>query len=168
MSVQSADYWIERLALIRHPEGGYYREIYRSQAESPAGGIARANCASIYFLLTSGDFSAFHRIGVEEVWHYYGGGSLALYCLNDKGVLAITLLGPDPERGEVLHTVVPARVWVAARVVTETPATGRDFVLVGCTTAPAFEFNDFELGKREDLCADYPEHRDLIEGLTRL
>jgi predicted cupin superfamily sugar epimerase len=137
--------WIKRLELTPHPEGGFYRETLRSQ-----------HCTTIYYLLEPGTFSAWHRVrGADEVWHHYAGDLLALHQLTDEGVTR-TLLGE-----EVHHLVIAADRWQAAEPV------GDRFVLVGCTVAPAFTFERFELGRREALHAAFPAHERWVNRFSR-
>lgn len=160
--------WIERLGLLPHPEGGYYRETYRATATLPvvaaAGGNtgSRAVSTAIYFLLPGDQVSALHRIASDELWHFHAGRPLVLSLIGVGGDLTRVRLGPDPDAGEVFQAVVPAGTWFGGEV------EGRDgFALAGCTVAPGFDFADFELGERETLLALYPRHRAVIERLTR-
>jgi predicted cupin superfamily sugar epimerase len=132
---------IATLGLQPHPEGGHYRELFRSALEvAPADGRgARAALTTIYFLLPPGAHSRWHRVASDEVWHLYEGGPLALLQL-DAGATALEqiTLGRDHARGEVPVHVVPAHAWQAARA-------GDAHALVGCTVGPGFTFDDFEL-----------------------
>jgi predicted cupin superfamily sugar epimerase len=116
----------------------------------------------VYFLLEAGNFSAFHRIESDEMWHFYAGQALEVLELDDAGNLARTRLGPDLLNGDVPQHAVPARRWFASRV-----APGGTFALVGCTVAPGFDFADFALAQRHTLSARYPQHGALIAELTR-
>lgn len=163
-----ARFWIEYLGLLPHPEGGYYREVYRS-AESmlaehlpPRYGGGRAFSTAIYYLLEHPDFSAFHRIKSDEIWHFYDGSPLILWQIDPSGGLRALRLGRDPTQGEQPMRVVPAGCWFAASL--EHP---QSFALVGCTVAPGFDFADFELAEREALLRQFPQHQALIERLTR-
>ncbi len=125
---------IARLALCPHPEGGFYREVFRDR---PAGG-GRGALTIIFYLLRSGEQSAWHRIDAVEVWHHYSGAPLRL-CLSDDGVgVRSFILGGDLVAGQHPHAVVPAHVWQSA------DSLGA-WTLVGCTVAPAFLFSGFEL-----------------------
>jgi len=166
--MKTAEYWIEKLALQPHPEGGHFCEVYRSsecidQAALPErfkGG--RAFSTSIYFLLKAGQTSNLHRIQSDEIWHYYRGSPLTLYVISATGEMLTMRLGPEPEKDQQLQIVVPNHCWFGATV------DGPDsFTLVGCTVAPGFDFKDFELADRRLLLERYPQHRAIIERMTR-
>jgi predicted cupin superfamily sugar epimerase len=158
--------WIRRLQLRPHPEGGHYREVYRSRDVIPPGALprftgARAAATSIYYLLESGACSALHRIRSDEIWHHIDGAPLLLHRFTPDGRHTGVRLGRSaPE--DVLHHVVPGGDWFGAEVVEP-----GGWALLGCTVAPGFDFEDFELGRREALLAQFPEHRDLVLRLTR-
>ncbi|MGB7602552.1 MAG: cupin domain-containing protein [Candidatus Sulfotelmatobacter sp.] len=164
---KDAAYWIKRLSLEAHPEGGYYRQTYRADlvltkdALPPEFTGARAVSTAIYFLLEGEKFSAFHRLRSDEVWHFYVGSTLVVYVIDEHGRYSEILLGSDPDAGEALQAVVKAGCWFASRV-----RDGKSFALVGCTVAPGFDFADFEMGTREELVRDYPQHRKVIGRLT--
>jgi predicted cupin superfamily sugar epimerase len=166
--IKSAQYWIDKLDLIAHPEGGYYRETYRSElsiareALPPQFTGARLVSTAIYFLLDGENFSAFHRLRSDELWHFYSGSPIIVYVIEPDGSYSEILLGSDPDAGEVLQAVVKTGCWFASRV-----RDPNSFALAGCTVAPGFDFADFELGKRAELVRLYPQHRTLIESLTR-
>jgi uncharacterized protein len=126
---------IARLELRPHPEGGYYRETFR---DSRADANGRARSTAIYFLLTRGERSHWHRIDAAEVWHYYAGSPLTLQIAHDGCTTHLVTLGPDLAAGQRPQAIVPADAWQAAM-------TTGDWTLVGCTVAPAFEFAKFEL-----------------------
>lgn len=164
---KDAAYWIKQLALTDHVEGGAFREIYRSSLQFPANALPpgfeapRAASTSIYFLLQEGQFSAFHRIKSDEIWHFYYGDPLVVYELEPDGRLKEHLLGNDPDKGQQFQCVVKAGNWFASRV-----QPGSQYSLVGCTVAPGFDFADFELADRTVLSKEFPAHRDLIGSLT--
>lgn len=164
--MQSAQYWIDHLKLQRHPEGGYYRETYRSSECILKPGLpdrftsARSFSTSIYFLLKSPDRSLFHRIKSDELWHYHAGNSLSIYVLTSSG-LDVHLLGNNPEKGESLQVMVPANSWFGAKV--NEPDR---YSLSGCTVAPGFDFSDFELAERTALLQEFPGHVEIITLLT--
>ena len=146
--------------LERHPEGGWFREVHRSDhaiGTPPGYPDTRVALTAIYFLLEAGDFSAFHRVRSEEAWLHLAGGPLELVTLGDE--LQLTLLGPVGGGGEPL-VVVPAGTLQAAR-----PSSG--FSFVACLVAPGFVFDDFELPAAEELIKAYPEHGDLVMRFVR-
>lgn len=165
--MKAAD-WIAHLGLLAHPEGGYYRETYRSQEILAADHLpARFNTdhhfsTAIYYLLQAPDFSAFHRIKQDELWHFYHGSGLTIHVITADGDYRTLKLGSDPRKGQAFQQVVKAGDWFAANV---DDATG--FALVGCTVAPGFEFADFELANQASLIKAFPKHQTLIQKLTR-
>jgi predicted cupin superfamily sugar epimerase len=160
--------WIDRLQLLPHPEGGYYRQTYRAEltidkSALPASfGGSRAVSTAIYFLLDGDNFSAFHRLRSDEMWHFYAGGGLVVHVIGEDGGHWPILLGSDVEAGEAFQALVKAGSWFASQV-----RDTRSYALVGCTVSPGFDFADFELAKREELVRRYPQHRGVIERLTR-
>jgi predicted cupin superfamily sugar epimerase len=165
---KDAAYWIDKLHLDPHPEGGYFRQTYKAGLQLPKASLpvgftgARSASTAIYFLLEKDNFSAFHRLRSDELWHFYAGAPLTVHLIDTEGMYSTILLGSDPESGQQLQAVVHAGCWFASHV-----ADWKSFALVGCTVAPGFDFADFELGKRQDLLKQYPYYRDLIERLTR-
>ncbi len=166
--MQTAAYWIDRLALESHPEGGHFREVYRSDAEIGEcclGGDrvgSRSVSTSIYYLLSDGEVSAFHRIRSDELWHHYAGGSLTVHVIDVDGGYRALGLGLDLDAGQSPQLMVPAGNWFGAVV-----DDASSYCLVGCTVAPGFDFRDFELADRAELVGSYPQHRAIIERLTR-
>ncbi len=164
---RSAKDWIEKLGLEPHPEGGYFRQTYKSelvidQAALPVYSGPRAASTGIYFLLEGEDFSALHRLRSDEMWHFYAGGTLVVSVIEADGKYSEILLGSDPDAAEVFQAVVKAGCWFGSRL--RAPGT---FALVGCTVAPGFDFADFEMGQREELMREYPQRREVIVRLTR-
>ena len=165
---KDARYWIEKLKLEAHPEGGYFRQTYRSAVSIakealPQGFTGpRALATAIYFLLEGEDFSAFHRLRSDEMWHLYLGGPLVVQVIDQNGGYSEIHLGRELEAGEVLQAVVQAGCWFAARV-----RDPKSYALLGCTVSPGFDFDDFELPRRAELIQLYPRHRKVIEKLTR-
>jgi uncharacterized protein len=166
--VKEAAYWIETLRLEEHPEGGYYRRTYRAREEICREHLPerfsgpRAISSAIYYLLPGGCVSAFHRLKSDEMWHFYTGSALIVYVLDGDGRLVEKRLGADPERGEAFQHLIEAGNWFGA-VVTD-PAS---YSLVGCTVAPGFDFEDFEMADPSELMERYPEHRALIARLMQ-
>lgn len=158
---------VRALNLSPHPEGGFYRETFRSMVtldRLPASqwvGGSRAASTAIYYLLPSGSFSALHRVASDEVWHHYDGDPLELHTIDRTGLHAMVILGSDVARGQRPQHVVPAGVWQAA------VPTGDRYALCGCTVAPGFDFLDFEMPPRRVLLEQFPFIRSVIEKLTR-
>ncbi len=165
---KNAQYWIDHLGLSPHPEGGYYRVTYQSDLTIVQNALPsafhgdRSASTAIYFLLAGKDFSAFHRIASDELWHFYAGSALIVYVIDAEGNYSELRLGDAFEAGEVFQATVKAGCWFASRL---KDAAG--FALVGCTVAPGFDFADFELAEASELVHAYPAHRELIEELTR-
>ena len=165
-----ARFYIDALQLSPHPEGGFYRETYRStsqvallpDADAQHDAVVRSSSTGIYFLLGQGNFSAFHRIASDEMWHFYAGQALEVLELRASGDLIRTRLGADMRHGEVPQYVVRANTWFASRV-----CAGGSFALVGCTVAPGFDFADFCLADRAALTQQFPGHEPVIAELTR-
>lgn len=159
---------IQQFGLERHPEGGWYRQTYKSEELITASALPeryggdRSFSTAIYFLLEKGDFSAFHRIQSDECWHFYTGDPLLVYVIKQNGQLDTITLGKKFTEGQQFQFVVPANSWFASR-----PAAGSEYCLVGCTVAPGFDFADFELAKANKLIAQYPQHSDLVRELCR-
>ncbi|MBN2274773.1 MAG: cupin domain-containing protein [Bacteroidales bacterium] len=159
---------IETLQLKPHPEGGYFRETYRSTGQISQEALGNAYSGKrnystcIYYLLTSDSFSAFHRIIQDEVWHYYEGSPIALHMISPQGDYLRVMIGRAFDKGQVPQYVIPGGTWFAASVEDSNSCT-----LSGCTVSPGFDFADFELGKRDELLKRFPQHREVITQLTR-
>ena len=158
---------VEKLNMLPHPEGGYYKEEYRSVGIIPNTSLPQFSgdrnfCTSIYFLLTSDNFSGFHRIKQDEIWHFYSGSPLAVHVIDLEGKYTKHIIGMDLDKGYLPQLTVPANCWFASSVVNE-----NDYSFVGCTVAPGFDFDDFELAKRNELIAEFPYHEAIIKTLTR-
>jgi predicted cupin superfamily sugar epimerase len=157
---------ITQYQLLPHPEGGYYKETYRSAEHIPLAALheyfsgLRSFSTAIYFLLLKDLFSAFHRIKSDECWHFYDGASLHVHVLHLNGNYELISLGRNSAKGEVYQAIVPAGAWFASESIGE-------YSFVGCTVAPGFDFADFELARTASLKADYPDHEKLIERLCR-
>ena len=162
MHPQSAAYWIKHLSLQPHPEGGYYKEVFRSGQQVLRAGENRAKqaCTSIYYLLAGDDFSGFHRIASDELWYFHQGSPLIIHVINEDGEYIAHELS-DSKTGS-LSLAVEASLWFAAEIPS---ATG--FTLVSCAVAPGFEFSEFEMAKREEMTALYPRHAALLYKLCR-
>lgn len=164
----SAEDLIRQLDLARHPEGGWFRETYRS-SEAVSGialperfnGGTRSFCTAIYFLLEKGDISALHRIKSDELWFFHAGTTLTIHMLTQEGKHQELKLGPNMAAGEQYQAVVQAGCWFGAEV-----AGNGSYSLVSCTVAPGFDFEDFEMGYRCALQKQFPTHASVIERLT--
>ncbi len=166
--MNDAEQWIQAQQLRRHPEGGWYREVYRAQESIPHQSLPsrftgdRPFSTAIYYLLTDTDFSAFHRINQDEVWHFYDGTSLTIHMIDPAGIYSAVKVGRNIQAGEDLVAVVRGG-WLFGAAV-NIPLS---YALVGCTVAPGFDFADFEMPSRQKLLEDYPQHQQIIEKLTR-
>lgn len=160
--------YIDKLHLEAHPEGGYFREIYRSgelilpEHLPTRYKSSRSFSTSIYFMLEGKQFSSFHRLQSDELWHFYDGSSLIVYIIDEKGELEKIKLGGNIKNGESFQTVVKRNSWFGAELVDKD-----SFALIGCTVAPGFDFNDFELGKKFDLIKEFPALKEIIIKLTK-
>lgn len=164
----TADFYIGHLQLEPHPEGGFFRQTYRSEdvviASALPAGFSGDRCfsTSIYYLLQKGDFSAFHRIKSDELWHFYDGGRLIIHMIEPGGKYSSTVLGNKIDRHEHFQHMVPAGTWFAVE-----PGHDADFALTGCTVSPGFDFRDFEMAESENLSLLFPQHTDLVKRLSR-
>lgn len=161
------DRLVTALRLMPHPEGGFYRETYRSAEaiDHPPTRFTgpRAHATAIYFLLTRDNFSALHRIKSDEIWCFHSGDALEVISLDEQtGDVSRVQLGANISRGETLQHVVPTGRWFGARI-----ADGGRYALVTCIVAPGFDFADFEMAKRDDLVTRFAAHTELITALTR-
>ena len=154
---------IDLLGLIGHPEGGFYRETFRSDSVLTLAPMTqRSASTAIYFLLPAGAFSAFHVLHRgDEIWHHYGGDPVEIHTLAPDGERRVEILGGSIAEGERPQIIVPANTLQAAVV------RGPDFALCGCTVTPGFDFADFEMPSREDLLRRFPRHQEIILRLTR-
>jgi predicted cupin superfamily sugar epimerase len=158
---------IKELDLVPHPEGGYFKETYRSIGEINQDSLGqnyngkRHFSTCIYFLLTSDKFSALHRIQQDEIWHFYDGSSIRLHIISESGIHTTHLIGRDFDKGEVPQFVVPGGCWFAGEVVEQDA-----YSLIGCTVSPGFDFKDFELQSRKDLVSLFPDQEEPITRLT--
>jgi len=163
MTIEDANYWVKHLQLHPHPEGGFYKEVYRSPKQvtrNPPAGLKSA-CTSIYYLLSGADFSGFHRIESDEIWYFHKGAPLHIHVIDANGLLTTHELS-DQLTGN-LQTVVEAGQWFAA----ELP--GADgYSLVSCAVAPGFDFSEFKMAKKAEMLQQYPTHTELINRLCRL
>jgi len=164
----TAEDLVKKYEMLPHPEGGWYKETYRSEEQVNGSTLPerfsgnRSLSTAIYFLMEKGNFSGFHRIKSDECWHFYAGQTLLIYVIDNVGKLEIVKLGNNIELGERFQYVVPANYWFASR-----PADESEFSFVGCTVAPGFDFADFELAFADTLFLQYPQHKLVIDSLCR-
>lgn len=155
---------IRYLNLSPHPEGGYFCENYRSAGVIDKSGLPdyynenRSFSTAIYFMLPKGHISHFHKVKTDEVWHFYGGGSLTLIQIFENGRREDVQIGSNVFEGEHLQYVVPANCWFAAF-----PNDDVEYSLVGCTVSPGFDYKDFELGSKQELADRFPQHAALFD-----
>ena len=164
--MSAARRWIDALELRRHPEGGWYREVYRADETVAQPALPhrftgdRCFSTAIYYLLQDTDVSVLHRLRQDEIWHFFDGSGLTLHIIDAAGHYSTVSLGRHPEAGEQLMAVVSAGCLFGATV------DDAGFALAGCTVAPGFEFEDFEMPSRRTLLERYPRHQAIIERLT--
>ncbi len=163
MHTETAADWIAHLNLRRHPEGGYYKEIFRSQQQVMRKGARKVRRAltSIYYLLEGTDFSGFHRIASDELWYFHKGSPLLIHVINEQGIHTALELS-DTHSGS-LSLAVNAGLWFAVEV-----PSNDGFALVSCAVAPGFEFAEFEMAQKQEMITLFPQHTVLLDKLCRL
>ena len=158
---------IQKLELQTHPEGGYFKEVYRSKDEIKIEGLPerykspRCFGTSIYYLLEGEQFSAFHKLKSDEIWHFYFGSPVVVHMINEEGEYSTITLGQKVDEGEQLQFAIKNGTLFGAEVKDKT-----SFSLVGCTVSPGFDFTDFELLDKKTLLGKFPHHKDIINRLT--
>lgn len=159
---QPASYWVEKLDLLPHSEGGYFKEMFHSAEQFQADEERlRHHYSSIYFLLNQESPSHFHRLKSDEIWYYHTGSPLSVHLLHPDGHYERIQLGLDAEAGQVLQAVVPKNVIFGSSIEDE-----GDYALVSCMVSPGFDYHDFELFTKAELLTDYPTHHEIIEKLA--
>ncbi|MGG3503956.1 MULTISPECIES: cupin domain-containing protein [Paenibacillus] len=167
MSKHDAEYYISKLGLEPHPEGGYYKRTFESEEKTSDQELSvsfegtRLLYTSIYFLLGSNDLSHFHRLKSDELWYYHAGGPLTVHVIDENGEYKEFKLGINLDKGEVPQVLVPKNCIFGSSVKDQDT-----FSLVGCMVSPGFEFRDFELFTQDELFAKYPQHKDVIMKLA--
>lgn len=167
MQGQDAQYYVSKLGLEPHPEGGYYKRTFESQEQTSDQELSvnfegtRKLYTSIYFLLGSHDISHFHRLKSDELWYYHAGSPLTIHVIDENGEYKAHKLGINLEQGEVPQILVPKNSIFGSSVMDEDT-----FSLVGCMVSPGFEFRDFEMFTQDQLLATYPEHKEIIMKLA--
>lgn len=162
--IKTAGFWIEKLQLLKHPEGGWFKEIYRSDEVIPASALptgfsgSRSISTSIYYLLEGEDFSSFHRIKSDELWHYYTGTSAIEIISIEEAKIRKQILGDKPHENQWFQVVVPKDTWFAARLINQ-----NGYALAGCTVSPGFHYDDFEMANQK-LIGQFPElEKDILD-----
>ncbi|MDV4151894.1 cupin domain-containing protein [Clostridium sp. AL.422] len=156
--MKSAEYYIKNLNMNPHIEGGYFKESFISSDEVKKD---KKLWSSIYFLLRTGEVSNFHRLKSDELWYYHDGEALTIYMITPEGELITSQLGKNIDNGESPQILVPKGCIFGSAMNND------GYSLVGCMVSPAFEYNEFELFKREHLLKLYPNYKDIIIKLTR-
>lgn len=156
----SAQNLVATLQMQPHPEGGYFKETYRSAQILATARGERHACTCIYYLLEGNDRSHFHRLQFDELWFFHQGQPLQIDCIQN-GQLTSIILGNDVQNGETPYAKVPANTWFGAKI-----KDGNGYVLVSCVMSPGFDYADFEMAKREELTNQYPNLKDVIEAYT--
>ncbi|KAJ3677121.1 hypothetical protein LUZ60_002845 [Juncus effusus] len=175
------------LDLKPHPEGGFFSETFRDSSISlstsqlpPQYKVDRAVSTAIYFLVSAGSVSKLHRIPCAETWHFYMGEPLTVFELHDDGHIELTTLGTDLDAGHRPQYTVPPNVWFGSFPTLDVDSFCTDgsvlvkskprdseshYSLVGCTCAPGFQFEDFEMGSKEELVGIAPNAGPFLEYL---
>lgn len=161
-----AGHLIAKLGMVPLPmEGGFYASTWTSPKKDAEG---RRSGSAILFLITENDFSALHRIGTDEIWHFHAGDPAELIRLNPRtGSKTVDILGPDVAGEHRPQVTVPAGEWQGARIRPSEALAGRGWTLFGCTLSPAWDEREFELGLRESLLREFPGHWEIVCSLTR-
>ena len=164
-----ADFFVNLFNLQPHPEGGYFSQTFKSNHSVKSTDIERygnnSRCAgtSIYYLLNKTDFSAWHKLQSDEIWHYYKGCEVIIYLIDKQNNLKSYVLGdPSKNINAVFQISISSDTWFAAELIDKD-----SYCLIGCTVNPGFEFIDFELGDSNLLIHEFPQHEVIITKLTR-
>lgn len=164
---RNAEYWIKNLKMIPHPEGGFYKETYRSEESISKEHLPqrfsndRNFGTAIFYLLENNQTSKFHRLKSDEMFHFYDGSGMTIFIIDEKGNLEFKKLGLKIELKEYPQILLKAGVWFGAKVTDE-----NSYCLAGCTVSPGFDFEDFEMGDRKKLTEMFPDHIKIINELT--
>lgn len=167
MRIKRKDELIKLLNLHPHPEGGFFKEVYRSEEVINGGKLdgfpaGRNYSTAIYYLLGSEDISCFHQIKSDEVWHHYEGSSITIHVIHEDGQYEALSLGKKLSDQQQPQCMVPAGAWFGVTVDEQD-----HFALCGCTVSPGFDFEDFEMGDQDQMIQTFPEHEVIIQKLTR-
>lgn len=171
--MHTAEYYIEKLEMEPHVEGGYFKEClqgkdimeaYQKGAQQNGDNHTqngRKLWSSIYFLLCKDEVSHFHKLESDEVWYFHDGSALTIYMISPEGELYAPKLGLDIEKGEVPQILVPKGYIFGSAMEEE------GYSLVGCMVAPCFRYEEFELMNRAEMLEQYPQYKEAIMKLTR-
>ncbi|MBN1187645.1 MAG: cupin domain-containing protein [Bacteroidales bacterium] len=163
--MNDAKFYIDKFKLLPHPEGGFFREVYRSEGIIPGGSVKdydedRNFATSIYFLLQSGDKSHFHRLKSDEIWYFHTGSPVKIHCISPDGKYEQIILGSETGEPGFQAKITAGTIFGAE--VSESDS----FTLISCMVAPGFDFEDFELMKRDEMLELYPQHKGIIHSFT--
>ena len=164
---RSASYWKEKLKMLPHPEGGFFKETYRAEELTRKEHLPerfkgdRNHSTGIFYLLEKDQCSKFHRIKSDEMWHFYDGESLIVYEFDEDSKLIENKLGLNVDENEIPQLTIKAGRWFGAKM-----SKPDSYCLAGCTVSPGFHFDDFEIGDRDELLKMFPQHGKIIEQLT--
>ncbi len=159
---------IEKLQLAAHPEGGYFKEVYRSDDIiekdflPPRYNSPRAISTSIYYLLVGQQISHFHKLASDEIWHFYSGSPVIIHCIASDGNYSRIKLGSSLIDNYLFQHTIKLGTWFAAELEDK-----NSFALIGCTVAPGFDFEDFLLADRNNLIEQFPMHKNIIKRFTK-
>lgn len=160
--MKTKEQWLQELSMEAHIEGGYFKEIARSNEQIEINQKQRALYSSIYFLLDDTNPSNFHRLTADEIWYFHDGDALTVHMITPEGKYQTVCLGRATDKGDVLQYTVPKNTIFGSSVETK-----NGYALVSCMVSPAFEYEDFELFKRADLMKQFPQYQSIIERLTK-
>lgn len=163
----SAEKWIKNLQLMPHPEGGYFRETYRSEELCSVKDLSvkysgdRNFSTAIFYLLERNQISKFHKLKSDEIFHFYDGDGMLFRIIDIAGNLIEKKLGINYDDGQSPQLLMKAGEWFGAELINP-----GSYCLAGCTVSPGFHFDDFEIGDRDELLKIFPQHDKIIERLT--
>ncbi len=162
MDIPNAAQLIAQMGLQPHPEGGYYKEVYRSEniVLRPFSPESKQACTSIYYLLEGSDYSGFHRLLSDELWYFHKGSPLHIHVIDEDGAYAVYELSDTPSGS--FSVAIKAGQWFASEIPSKS-----GYILVSCVVAPGFDFAEFEMAKKEELIAQYPQHSQIISKMCR-
>ena len=165
---KSAQYWIDNLNLAKHPEGGWFKEIYRSSEIIKRQNLPnrfngdRSFSTSIYFLLPYDEICAFHILKQDELWYFHYGFGLIIHVIDEDGEYFKLHLGNDLEKKQ-LPQIVIKKGWLFAAEVNNKSGCA----LVGCNVAPGFDFEDFQMSAQKQILEKYPQHSLIINQFSK-